>query len=66
MNARSPVRKFARTARKPETLLANVTRTTYGTELTGLIQPNIDLAFKYGAIPSRIDAQDLISNVATS
>jgi NitT/TauT family transport system substrate-binding protein len=43
-------------------LLSSIARVTYGTELSAaLIQPNIDLAAKYGALPATFDAQELIA-----
>jgi NitT/TauT family transport system substrate-binding protein len=58
---------LAKYSQIPETLLNNIIRATYGTELTAaLLQPNIDVAVKYGALVSRFDAQDLISKVAAT
>lgn len=45
--------------------LATVTRVTYGTVLNAsLIQPNIDVAARYGALRTRFSARDLISPTA--
>jgi NitT/TauT family transport system substrate-binding protein len=45
--------------------IAQFTRATYGDHLTvDLIQPNIDVAVKYGVIKTAFSAADMISNVA--
>jgi NitT/TauT family transport system substrate-binding protein len=45
--------------------LETVTRVTYGTVLNAaLIQPNIDIAAKYGALKGSFSARELISHLA--
>jgi len=45
--------------------LDSITRVTYGTVLNaGLVQPNIDVAAKYGALQKSFSAGDLISKLA--
>lgn len=49
----------------PPAALEKATRVTYGTTLTAAaLQPNIDIAAKYGFVPATLSARDLISKEA--
>jgi ABC-type nitrate/sulfonate/bicarbonate transport system substrate-binding protein len=57
----------AKYSKLPLSLLQSVARVTYGTVLTPrLLQPNIDVAARYGALASNYDARELISKAVTS
>jgi NitT/TauT family transport system substrate-binding protein len=56
---------LARHTRLTVEQLDSITRVTYGTVLNaGLIQPNINVAAKYGALEKDLSAEDLISKLA--